>query len=130
MSTSNVVQRDPAIRVMLLPKDTNGYGTIFGGAILSHLDLAGAIEAGKHGACRMVTVAMNRVAFIAPVFVGDVVSFYAETTRVGNTSVTVFIEVEAGRADGSDMIKVAEAEVVYVAVDEGGKPISIGGVKV
>ena len=67
--------RDPAIRIMLLPKDTNGYGTIFGGAILSHLDLAGAVEAGKHRDGRMVTVAMNRVEFIAPVFVGDVVSF-------------------------------------------------------
>lgn len=122
--------RDPAIRIMLLPKDTNGYGTIFGGAILSHLDLAGAIEAGKHCVCRMVTVAMNHVEFIAPVFVGDVVSFYAETRRVGNTSVTVFIEVEADRTDGSGMIKVAEAEVVYVAVDDGGKPVPIGSVKV
>ena len=117
--------RDPAIRIMLLPKDTNGYGTIFGGAILSHLDLAGAVEAGKHRDGRMVTVAMNRVEFIAPVFVGDVVSFYTQTTRVGNTSVTVFIEVEADRADGSGMIKVAEAEVVYVAVDDDGKPIPI-----
>ncbi|MGA1199260.1 MAG: acyl-CoA thioesterase [Candidatus Latescibacterota bacterium] len=121
----DIQKRDPAIRIMLLPKDTNGYGTIFGGAILSHLDLAGAIEAGKHRNCRMVTVAMNRVAFIAPVFVGDVVSFYAQTTRVGNTSVTVFIDVEADRADDSGMIQVAEAEVVYVAVDDRGKPISI-----
>lgn len=119
--------RDPAIRIMLLPKDTNGYGTIFGGAILSHLDLAGAIEAGKHRNCRMVTVAMNRVEFIAPVFVGDVVSFYAKTLRVGNTSMTVFIDVEADRADDSGMVKVAEAEVVYVAVDDSGKPISIAG---
>ena len=123
-------ERDPAIRIMLLPKDTNGYGTIFGGAILSHLDLAGAIEAGKHGKCRMVTVAMSRVEFIEPVFVGDVVSFYAETRRIGNTSVTVFIDVEADRTDGSGMIKVAEAEVVYVAVDEEGKPVPIGNIKI
>jgi len=125
--TEDIQLRDPAIRIMLLPKDTNGYGTIFGGAILSHLDLAGAIEAGKHRNCRMVTVAMNRVEFIAPVFVGDVVSFYAKTTRVGNTSVTILIDVEADRADDSGMVKVAEAEVVYVAVDDSGKPISIAG---
>ena len=125
--TEDIQLRDPAIRIMLLPKDTNGYGTIFGGAILSHLDLAGAIEAGKHRNCRMVTVAMNRVEFIAPVFVGDVVSFYAKTTRVGNTSVTILIDVEADRADDSGMVKVAEAEVVYVAVDDSGKPISVAG---
>ncbi|MFT5365438.1 MAG: acyl-CoA thioesterase YciA [Candidatus Latescibacterota bacterium] len=98
--TSDTAPRDPAIRVMLLPKDTNGHGTIFGGAILSHLDLAGAIEARKHRKCRVVTVAMNRVEFIAPVFVGDVVSFYTETKRIGNTSVTVLIDVEADRTDG------------------------------
>ena len=115
--------RDPAIRVLLLPRDTNGYGTIFGGVILSHLDLAGAIEARKHRHCRVVTVALNRVVFIAPVFVGDIVSFYTRTTRLGRTSVTVEIEVETARADGSDVVKVAEAEAVYVAVDEGGTPI-------
>ena len=117
--------RDPAIRVMLLPRDTNGYGTIFGGAILSHLDLAGAMEARKHRKCQVVTVAMNRVEFIAPVFVGDTVSFYTKTRRRGNTSVTVWVEVEAERSDGSGTVKVAEAEVVYVAVDPEGKPISI-----
>lgn len=115
--------RDPAIRVMLLPRDTNGYGTIFGGAILSHLDLAGAVEARKHRPCRVVTVAMNQVAFIAPVFVGDIVSFYTETVRLGRTSVTVRVEVVAERSDASGSVKVAEAEVVYVAVDEDGKPM-------
>lgn len=118
-----VNRRDPAIRVILLPRDTNGSGTIFGGAILSHLDLAGAIEARKHRICRVVTVAMNRVKFIAPVFVGDTVSFYAETQKLGRTSVTVVVEVEAERMDGSGIVKVAEAEVVYVAVDDDGKPI-------
>lgn len=122
---SEIHKRDPAIRVMLLPRDTNGYGTIFGGVIMSHLDLAGAIEARKHRHCRMVTVAMNRMEFIAPVFVGDVVSFYTETTRLGNTSVTVSIEVEADRTDGSGVMRVAEAEVVYVAVDDDGAPIPI-----
>ena len=83
------------------------------------------MEARKHRKCRVVTVAMNRVEFIAPVFVGDVVSFYTETKRIGNTSVTVLIDVEADRTDGSGLMKVAEAEVVYVAVDNDGTPIPI-----
>lgn len=117
--------RDPAIRVVLLPRDTNGYGTIFGGAILSHLDIAGSIEARKHRQCRMVTVAIDKVEFIAPVYVGDLVSFYTKTLQVGRTSVTVFIEVEAERADGSGTVRVTEAKAVYVAVDESGRPIPI-----
>ena len=117
--------RNPAIRVMLLPRDTNGYGTIFGGALMSHLDLAGSVEARKHRKCRMVTVAIQKAEFIAPVFVGDVVSFYTQTARIGRTSVTVAVEVEAERADGSGTLKVAEAQVVYVAVTPDGKPISI-----
>ncbi len=124
---ADMVLREPAIRVMLLPRDTNGYGTIFGGAILSHLDLAGAIEARKHRPCRVVTVAMNQVAFIAPVFVGDIVSFYTQTVRLGNTSVTVSVDVEAKRLDGSDTVQVASAEVVYVAVDDAGKPVPFKG---
>ncbi|MDA0709821.1 MAG: acyl-CoA thioesterase [bacterium] len=121
-------KRDPAIRIMLLPRDTNGHGTIFGGAILSHLDLAGAIEAGKHRNGRIVTVAMNHVAFIAPVFVGDVVSFYTETLRIGHTSVTVSIQVEADRADRSGRVEVAKAEAVYVALDGKGKPTASAGI--
>ena len=115
-------ERDPAIRVMLLPKDTNGYGTIFGGVILSQLDLAGAIEARKHAPERVVTAAIDRVEFIAPVYVGDVVSFYAKTLRLGKTSITVRVDVEAQRGDGSGKVKVTEAQVVYVQVDAMGRP--------
>ena len=118
-------QRDPTIRVMLLPRDTNGYGTIFGGAILSYLDLAGAGEARKHTRDRVVTVAMDKVEFIAPVFVGDVVSYYARTERVGRTSITVVIDVEAQRDDRSGTVKVTEARVVYVAIDQEGRPSPI-----
>ena len=82
-------ERIPAIKVLLLPKDTNGVGTIFGGVILSHIDLASAVEARKVAPHRYVTVAMREVAFHAPVFVGDLVSFYTETRRIGRTSVTV-----------------------------------------
>jgi acyl-CoA thioesterase YciA len=118
--------RDPAIRVILLPSDTNAQGSIFGGAILSHLDLAGVVEARKHAARRFVTVAMREVVFRQPVYVGDVVSFYTGTVKVGRTSVTVRVEVEAQRwSDPSQQVLVTEAEVVYVAVDDRGRPTPV-----
>ncbi len=111
--------QDPAIRITLLPRDTNSQGTIFGGVILSHIDIAGAIQAHRHTKMpRFVTVAMREVIFHEPVFVGDLVSFYAETLRVGETSITVRVIVEAERLPSSERIRVTEAEVVYVAVDE------------
>jgi len=115
--------RDPTLRVTLLPRDTNKYGTVFGGVILSHIDLAGAIQARKaSGPYNFVTVAMDKVVFHKPVLVGDVVSFYAETVRIGRTSITIKIEVEATRADTQETVKVTEAEVVFVAVDKSWKP--------
>jgi len=110
---------NPAIRITLLPRDTNPQGTIFGGIILSYIDIAGAVEAHRRtGIERFVTVAMREVVFHEPVYVGDLVSFYAETTRIGTTSITVRVVVEAERYGGtSERIKVTEAEVVYVAVD-------------
>ncbi len=118
---------DPAIRITLLPRDTNPQGTIFGGIILSYIDMAGAVEAHRRtGIERVVTVAMREVIFHQPVFVGDLVSFYAEVTRIGTTSVTVRVIVEAERHGGTDSrIKVTEAEVVYVAVDENRRKIKI-----
>ena len=120
--------RTPAIRVAMMPKDTNALGTVFGGVILSHLDVAGAIEARRHGPRVFVTVAMNRVVFQAPVFVGDVVSFFAETLRVGRTSVTVRVRVEAERLRAPlETADVMDAEVVYVAVDESRRPVPVAG---
>ena len=118
---------NPAIRITLLPRDTNSQGTIFGGIILSYIDIAGAIEAHRHtGMERFVTVAMREVVFHHPVFVGDLVSFYAETRRIGTTSITVHVVVEAERYGGTrDRIKVTEAEVVYVAVDANRQKIRI-----
>jgi acyl-CoA thioesterase YciA len=114
----------PAIRVIMMPKDTNALGTIFGGIILSYIDQAGAVEAHRHGAGRLVTVAMREVVFHAPVFVGDLVSFNTETLRLGRTSVTVKVIVEAQRGNrGAGMVKVTEAEVVYVHVDSNGRPL-------
>lgn len=119
--------RTPAIRVVLMPKDTNEMGTIFGGIILSYIDQAGAVEARRHNpAAKFVTVAMREVVFKYPVYVGDIVSFYAKTVRIGTTSVTVDVEVEAQRRKNPDEhIVVTRAEVVYVCVDEHNKPIPI-----
>jgi acyl-CoA thioesterase YciA len=111
--------QDPAIRITLLPRDTNSQGTIFGGVILSYIDTAGAIECHRHtGMPRFVTVAMREVIFHKPVFVGDLVSFYAETIRVGETSITIRVIVETERLGSEERIRVTEAEVIYVAVDE------------
>ncbi|MCE9583336.1 MAG: acyl-CoA thioesterase [Planctomycetes bacterium] len=122
------MKRDPAIRVILLPKDTNGHGTIFGGVILSYIDMAGAVAARGVGPHKFVTVAMDKIVFPEPVYVGDVVSFYAEVESIGRTSVTVKVRVEAQRfADPSVTVKVTEATVVYVSVDAGGRPIPIKG---
>jgi acyl-CoA thioesterase YciA len=120
-------ERIPAIKVLLLPKDTNAYGTIFGGVILSHIDLASAVEARKSAARRYVTKAMREVEFHEPVFLGDVVNFFTETVRIGRTSITVRVSVEAERwgSGQGERVKVTEAEVVLVAVDEAGNPTPI-----
>jgi len=94
--------------------------------ILSHIDLAGAVAARQHAAKNFVTKAMREVAFIAPVYVGDVVSFYTAVAREGKTSLTVRVEVEAERfSEPGVRVKVTEAEVVYVAIDDNGKATSI-----
>ena len=118
---------DPAIRITLLPRDTNSQGTIFGGVILSYIDMAGAIGAHRSVKVeRLVTVAMREVIFHKPVFVGDLVSFYAEVVRTGTTSITVRVIVEAERHGGmQERVRVTEAEVIYVAVDENRKKMKI-----
>jgi acyl-CoA thioesterase YciA len=122
-----VVERVPAIKVLLLPKDTNAMGTVFGGVILSHIDLASAVEARKTARRRYVTKAMREVEFHQPVLLGDVVNFFTETVRVGHTSITVRVSVEAERwgAGRGELVKVTEAEVVLVAVDEHGRPTPV-----
>jgi acyl-CoA thioesterase YciA len=118
--------QEPAIRVVMMPRDTNPMGTIFGGIILSYIDQAGAVEFRKRSDKKMVTVAMHEVKFIAPVLVGDLVSFYTETVRIGNTSLTVRVTVEAKRGQPPhENVRVTQAEVVYVALNEQGKPVTI-----
>lgn len=112
-----------ALRVMPLPKDTNQYGTVFGGVILSAIDQAGFVEARRHGTHRWVTAAIDRVEFKAPVHVGDVVNLYATTLRLGTTSATVRIEVEAERFTTGQTVGVTQAQMVMVSVDTAGKPI-------
>jgi acyl-CoA thioesterase YciA len=122
-----------AIRVVMMPKDTNALGTIFGGIILSYIDQAGAVEGYRHVSGKLVTVSMREVEFLAPVLVGDLVSFYTDTVRVGRTSITVKVTVEAERrmggsktpGNGSERTRVTEAEVVYVHVDGLGRPTPI-----
>jgi acyl-CoA thioesterase YciA len=112
----------------MMPSDANYLGTIFGGVILNSIDLAGAVEAQQHTDRKLVTVAMREVNFIAPVFVGDLVSFYTETVKLGRTSLTVRVTVEAKRAKAShETVRVTQAEAVYVAIDEAGKPVPVRG---
>jgi acyl-CoA thioesterase YciA len=126
-------ERYLALKAAMLPKDTNQYGTIFGGVLLSYIDQAGAVGA-DHEIRRqgwpitpMVTVAMNAVEFHQPVFVGDTVSFYTNIVKVGRTSITVHVTVETDR--GAGVVKLTEADVTYVAVDleAGRKPRAIRG---
>ena len=122
-------ERFPAIRVSMLPKDTNAYGTIFGGVILSYIDLAGGIECRRQSPKqKFVTKSMHEVVFVAPVHLGDLVTFYTRTVRIGNTSLTVNVEVEVerlGLGGTKEVVRVTDAEVIYVAVGDDGRPIPV-----
>ena len=118
----------PALKTVMMPKDTNAMGTIFGGVILSHIDLAGAEEARKHGVHKYVTVAMENVVFKEPIFVGDTVSYYTELVKLGNTSITVKVTVKATNRHIDQVERdVTGATLTYVAVDDKRQPISIKG---
>ncbi len=116
----------PAIRRVMVPQDTNAMGTIFGGAILSDIDLAAAIGARRHHAGTIVTVAMDKVEFKKPVFVGDVMTIFVDTLRVGTSSITMKVTVFAERRMCQGVpILVTEAQVTMVAVDEDFLPVAI-----
>jgi acyl-CoA thioesterase YciA len=112
--------REPSIRVVMMPKDTNAHGTIFGGVILSYIDQAAAVEAKRNGGGFIVTVAMREVVFHGPVNVGDLVSFYTRLVRIGRTSITVAVEVRAQSQNAER--RVTEAEVTFVNLDENRRP--------
>ena len=114
--------REPTLRVVPMPSDANYTGDIFGGWIMSQVDIAGAIPAMELAKGRVATVAVNSFVFKQPVMIGDVVSFFAEVVRVGRTSITVDVEVYARRRASHAVVKVTEATLTYVAVDDERRP--------
>jgi len=112
---------EPALRTLAMPADANPNGDIFGGWVLAQMDLAGAVPATERARGRIATVAMDAVRFHRPVFVGDLVSCYAQVTRVGTTSITVDVQVWARRRKDATLVKVTEGHLTYVAIDEQGQ---------
>ena len=116
-------EKELVLKVIPMPADTNGNGDIFGGWVMAQVDLAGSVVPARHVNGRMATVAVNQFIFKQPVRVGDILSFFAEVTRIGTTSITVQVEVYAERFRSQGRyVKVTEASLTYVAIDEGGKP--------
>jgi acyl-CoA thioesterase YciA len=128
MSTMLPAEEQPVLRIVPMPADTNAHGTIFGGWVMSQVDIAGSIPAWERAQGPVVTVAVNSFVFKEPVFVGDIVSFYARVLKVGRTSITVDVEVFAQRKrEGRAAVKVTEAQLTYVAVDERRQPRPVPG---
>ncbi len=122
-STTLPKGRIPELRVVPMPADANVHGDVFGGWIMAQVDMAGALPAMRRANGRVATIAVNSFLFKQPVFVGDVLSFYAEVVRVGRTSITVFVEVYSQRNQLNDeIVKVTEATLTYVATDEQRRP--------
>ena len=112
-----------ALSVIMMPRDANIYGTIFGGIILSYIDQAGFVEARRHGVHRWVTASVERVDFKKPVYVGDVVHFITQTSKTGRSSVKVDIKVEAERYSSGEFVVVTEANLTMVSIDAQGNSI-------
>ena len=123
-STQNMttIVGEPMIRTLPRTADANASGDIFGGWVLSQMDIAGAIPAIKRAAGKVATVAIDAMVFHAPIYVGDIVSVYAEVTKVGRTSLSVKIETTAQRRGTGDLVRVTEGTFVYVALDDTGNP--------
>ncbi|MFN3494784.1 MAG: acyl-CoA thioesterase [Hydrogenophaga sp.] len=117
------LDRELVLKVIPMPADTNGNGDIFGGWVMAQVDLAGAVLPARYVRGRMATVAVNQFIFKQPVRVGDILSFFSHVTRVGNTSITVQVEVFAERfSSQGQYVKVTEASLTYVAIDKDGRP--------
>ena len=119
---ASLPKRDPVLRVVPMPSDANYTGDIFGGWIMSQVDIAGSVPALRLAQGRIATVAVNSFTFKQPVLIGDLVSFYADIVRVGRTSITVDVEVYAERRTLREVVKVTEATLTYVAVDDQRRP--------
>ena len=115
--------KELVLKVIPMPADSNANGDIFGGWVMAQVDLAGSVLPARYAKGRMATVAVNQFVFKQPVRVGDILSFYSEVTRIGRTSITVDVEVYAERFRSQGRyVKVTEASVTYVAIDEAGRP--------
>ena len=123
MQTMLPADEMPTLRMMPMPSDANVHGDVFGGWIMAHVDIAGAVPAARRAAGRVATLAVTSFLFKQPVFVGDLVSFYGKILKTGHTSVTVEVEVYAERNRlQKEVVKVTEATLVYVATDERRQP--------
>jgi len=121
--TVTLPNKEPVLRVVPIPHDTNQHGDIFGGWIMSQVDIAGGVVAARHARGSVATVAVNSFTFKQPVLVGDLVTFYAEITRIGRTSITVDVEVYAQRNPQDQVtVKVTEASLTFVAVGHDRRP--------
>ncbi|GAB4056856.1 acyl-CoA thioesterase [Uliginosibacterium sediminicola] len=122
MSVVELPAYEPVLRVLAMPKDLNAAGDVFGGWIMAHVDLAGAVAAARRARGRVVTVAVNAFTFEQPVYKNDLVSFYAHVIKEGTTSMSVEVKVFAERDPANpQVVKVTEASLAYVAIDESGK---------
>jgi acyl-CoA thioesterase YciA len=118
-------RRDPIIRTVPQPADMNGNGDIFGGWVLSQMDVAGGALAAKVAKGRVATVAITAMTFVEPIKVGDVVSIYGEVQKIGRTSITIDLETVVQRRTGTTDIRVTHGTFVFVAIDEEGKPRAV-----
>lgn len=117
--------QQPAIRMMMMPKDTNAVGSIFGGVILSLIDQAAFVEASRQAARKFVTIAMDKVEFHKPVHNGDIVSLWAETIHIGRSSIRLRVDVHARSRNRDEDVRVTSAEVTMVSIDDAGRPTPI-----
>ena len=122
MSETAPERREPALRTVAMPKDANSNGDIFGGWLLAQMDIAGAVAAMRRARCRVATVAVQTMSFHRPVLIGDLVSCYAEISRIGRTSLTINVETWVERHFGGSVEKVTEGVFTYVAIDAAGRP--------
>ena len=126
---SNLLNKVPSIRAVAMPADTNPSGDIFGGWVLSQMDLAGSVLARQVTKKRVTTIAVDKMRFHKPIMIGDIVSFYTEVSKTGNTSITIDIVTMVNRKDDKlgegQAIKVTEGKFVYVCIDSKGKPVTI-----
>ncbi len=125
MTSANEPHGELVIQTIAMPKDTNPSGDVFGGWLMSQMDLGSGILATKTAKCRVVTVAMEGMAFLQPVRVGDTVACYARVDKIGRTSMTIPVEAWVSRYRSGEMVRVTEAVFTYVAVDSEGKPIPV-----